>query len=356
MTEYPYAPVGFFIHTAEMCHHYQPLWLLLGVDGFDVILHGSDEDKEEIRKALATHGYRSYDSLDIIHSGYRYPVVVSHISMHGYNKKPIIHALGIRRVRFMYALGKAKHNFASWNNDYDLILCFGPWQARKLSQCCNASIFQMGYPRYDAYFKMPQEAAQLPSGRTLDPGKKTILWLPTWKELSSLPYFVDVMGSLSQHYNIIVKTHPLSAAAEPEKLAHLSSYNFRSVITQPFDNLQLFRLADIVICDYGGTAFGAIYLDKPLLLFNLPNPEQDPLVGSDSPDVLLRQHIVNIDASERWQLQDIIEDQAIWRKQRAVRQELRNYYFLPSYGFSAVLAFHALQNVENIIRLTRQDN
>jgi CDP-glycerol glycerophosphotransferase (TagB/SpsB family) len=270
--------------------------------------------------------------------------------MHTYQSKPISQVLGKRNIRFMYALGKAMHNFSDWNAHYDLILCYGPWQAERMKSCFDAVTFQMGYPRYDDYFSTSAPAVALPSGKLLDTSKKTILWLPTWKELSSLEHFSDVMGWLSEKYNVIVKTHPLIATKEPEKLNVLHQYNFHSVITHSFDNLELFRLADLVVCDYGGTAFGAIYLDKPLLLLNLPDADKDPLVGDDSPDIMLRQEIINFDIKDRWQLHEAIETEDVWLKQVEIRRRLRDKYFFPSYGFSAEMAYFAIKNIEHILK------
>uniref|UniRef100_UPI004048548F CDP-glycerol glycerophosphotransferase family protein n=1 Tax=Shewanella baltica TaxID=62322 RepID=UPI004048548F len=352
MNRISYASVGFFVHTAELCNHYKSLWRLMGGNHFDVILHGPNAEKNETKAIVESLGYRCFCSEKIIEDGYQYEVVISNLSMHVHQSRPISHVLGKRSVRFMYALGKAKHNFADWNAHYDLILCYGPWQAERMKSCCDAVTFQMGYPRYDDYFNVSasSQAVVFPLAKLLDSSKKTILWLPTWRELSSLNNFSDVMGSLCESYNVIVKTHPLIAAREPSKLRVLKPYNFHSVITHSFDNLELFRLADMVVCDYGGTAFGAIYLDKPLLLLNLPDAEKDSLVGEDSPDLTLRQEIINFDIKDRWQLQDAIETEDVWLKQAENRRRLRDEYFFPSYGFSAEMAYFAIKNIEHILK------
>ncbi|AJO81376.1 CDP-glycerol--poly(glycerophosphate) glycerophosphotransferase [Pseudomonas sp. MRSN 12121] len=346
----PSSRLAFFVHTAEMVNHYQAVWSLLGADAFEVVLHGSREERTQSRTLIEGLGYRCHGSLDAINSGHRYEVVVSNHSMFDHGTQPIIKALGHRQVRFMYALGKARHNFSDWNQHYDLILCFGPWQAERMRQCCNAVTFQMGYPRYDAYFREPWLQGAHPPDLALDPTKKTVLWLPTWLELSSISRFADAMAGLCERYNVIVKTHPLSAEADPEALAVLERYRFTAVITRVYDNLTLFRCADYVVSDYGGTAFGALYLDKNLLLLNVPDAGRDALTGEESPDVLLRNDIVNLDPEARWQLADRLEDECLWQEQAAVRQRLRRHYFAPSYGFSAELVVLALQNIENILK------
>jgi hypothetical protein len=342
--------IAFVVHVAETFNHYQAIWRLLGEDSFDIVIHGTDEERAQSRALAKSLGYRWFESFSILNSGHRYDIVVSTLSMYDHGDKPLIKALGNIQVRFMYALGAAKHNFASWNSHYDLILCFGPWEPKRLKACSDAVTFQMGYPRYDDYFRKPELLGVCPPGLTLDPEKKTVLWLPSWKELSSISCFADAMAALCGDYNVIVKTHPLSVEAEPHVLAILDRYEFTAVIVTVYDNLNLFRCADYVVSDYGGTPFGALYLDKNLLLLNVPGAEQSDLVGEDSPDVLLRKEIVNVDETERWNLPALLADDALWAAQTKARQHLRQQYFVNSYGFSAELAVMALCNIETLLK------
>lgn len=342
--------IAFLVHAVEMYNHYQSVWRLLGQEEFDVILHGTESEILESRCLIVNMGYTCYDSRSILNAGYHYDIVVSNHSMFDHGSRPLIHALGLRQVRFMYALGKAKHNFSSWNDHYDLILCFGPWQAKRMSASCSAVTFQMGYPRYDDYFRQPELQHFVPTELRLNPNKKTVLWLPTWLELSSLSLFADAMSALCDQYNVIVKTHPLSVTNEPDALQILSKYSFTAVITHFYDNLVLFRCADFVVCDYGGTPFGAIYLDKNLLLLNVPNAADNELTGQGSPDIELRQEIINLDASDRWELLELLQNDGLWVSQAQVRRQLRHRYFTTSYGFSAELAVLALRNIESLIR------
>ncbi len=344
--------IAFFIHTEEMFNHYQSVWKFLGDDSFDIILHGDECVKECCRLKSKEYGVKCFDSDYLLSEGVKYNILISNHSCYSFNGKSLIKQLGVIQVRFMYALGKHKHNFEFWNRDYNLVLCFGPWQAEKISELFrDVKTFQMGYPRYDSYFNHPELIGYQPPDLGLCPTKKTVLWLPTWLELSSIPFFSDVMSRLTEKFNVIVKTHPLSSTSEPEKLKTLESYNFTAVITGVYDNLTLFRCADFVVCDYGGTAFGALYLDKPLILLNIDGAECDSLVGEGSPDILLRDDILNYDVDNRWMLVDDIESGLILNDQVKIRRELRRKYFNCSYGFSSELAALAIKNVKHILRL-----
>jgi hypothetical protein len=334
-----------------MFNHYRPVWEKLGRNNVELVLYGDPSSRKTSRKMAILENYKVVDYEVIRDSEKKYPVFVSNHSMYEYKGKSINLFLGEKQVRFMYALGKAKHNFSSWNNDYDLILCFGPYQAERLKQSCSAVIFQMGYPRYDKYFTAKINKEKIMQELALDTSKKTIVWLPTWKELSTVDDFADVISSLSTQYNVVVKTHPLSAIEEAGRLEKLKQFAFTKVITEIYDNLELYAIADWIMADYGGPAFGALYLDIPLLLLNLPNAENDQLTGADSPDILLREYIVNVDKQQRWEIAGLILRDEIWQEQTTSRRLLRQQHFYPSYGCSADLAATALQNIHNILAM-----
>jgi hypothetical protein len=334
-----------------MFNHYRPVWEKLGRNNVDLVLYGDAKNRLISRKMAVAGNYKVVDYEVVRDSEKKYPVFVSNHSMYRYKGKSLNSFLGEKQVRFMYALGKAKHNFSSWNNDYDMILCFGPYQAQRLKQCCGAAIFQMGYPRYDRYFTDNINKNRILQDLTLDANKQTIVWLPTWKELSTIDDFADVMSSLSTQYNVVVKTHPLATSEEAERLAKLKQFTFTKVITGIYDNLELYAIADLVVADYGGPAFGALYLDIPLMLLNLPNAENDPLTGVDSPDILLREQIVNVDKQARWEISKLIARDSVWQEQITIRRSLRQQHFFPSYGCSANLAATALQNINYILAM-----
>ena len=198
-----------------MFNHYRPVWEKLGQNNVDLVLYGDAKNRLISRKMAVAGNYKVVDYEVVRDSEKKYPVFVSNHSMYRYKGKSLNSFLGEKQVRFMYALGKAKHNFSSWNNDYDMILCFGPYQAQRLKQCCGAAIFQMGYPRYDRYFTDNINKNRILQDLTLDANKQTIVWLPTWKELSTIDDFADVMSSLSTQYNVVVKPTLLLLVRKP---------------------------------------------------------------------------------------------------------------------------------------------
>lgn len=344
-----YSEIGFFIHTAEMFNHYRQVWKSLINEKFDIVIFGSNKERKEIRTLAYQDRIAAVDFEDLIKEGHVYEILVSNHAMHQYNHVPLITLLGKLQVRFMYALGTLEHNLAAWNKYYHIALCFGPYQAKKLNSKFALITIQMGYPRYDPYFNGSLSFEKIHNKLKLDKSKKTLLWLPSILELSSVDLFADAIADLSTHYNVIVKTHPSSREKEPNRLTKLAQLPFTKLITDVYDNLNLFLVSDLVFCDYGGSSFGALYLDKPLILLDVPDAEKSKLTGPDSPDIDLRNKIVHIEDKYRYQLTAIIENEAIWREQKIIRHQLREKYFSPYFGFSSYVAALAIKNSPKIL-------
>ena len=116
------------------------------------------------------------------------------------------------------------------------------------------------------------------------------------------------------------------------------------MIREHIDNVELFQLADFLLCDYGGSAFGGIYTDRNVLLLDLPNAEADPLMGEDSSDIWLRKYLPHLGAQQSDRLEELLEDDSLWNAQRPMRKSLSQYYFAPFYGYAGQIAAVAIAN------------
>ena len=163
----------------------------------------------------------------------------------------------------MYTAGKNKYTINSyWNKYYDGILCYGPYHEDKFKLKHKISTQQMGYPRFDKYFKPGFERDLLIKKFKCDPKKKTIVWLPTWTNLSSLDKYYKAISSIKRDHNIVVRPHPTLKIKNPEIYKKLSNVDFNYIDDSDDDNVQLYLLADLMLFDYGGPMFGALYLKK----------------------------------------------------------------------------------------------
>ena len=339
---------GFLLHTPELLNHFSCVMELLPRGRVDLVVCRDAHGSTEVERAASRLRASVHTVDQVLASGKRYECLVSnHPIMLG--DPSILKHLGATNVRFMYAAGKSGWNFSSWNSLYDLILCYGPYHASEFAKRTSAVIVQMGYPRMDRYFTDHVDLAQLKKRFNCEPAKQTVVWLPTWKALSSVGLFDEQIAALAGKYNVIVKVHPLMPGDEPDRVTRLRRHTFTHLITDASDNLPLYQLADFMLFDYGGPPFAGLYTDKRMLLLNVPNAARDQLAGEDSPDIALRQTIANVDASTSGDIAQLLGDKDLWDKQRKQRDQLRKLYFAPYYGFSAMVAALTLSNINHVL-------
>lgn len=339
--------IGFTIHAPELFNHYKNVFNILDKDQYAIVLYDQAQSLVPLLEELQI-SYISIHDVKLKSLVFKY-LVSNHVIAQGNSGRWIIQEIGLKNIRFMYALGKSRWNFSDWNCVYDLILCFGPYQVEKLGFCENTKKLEIGYPRYDEFFKGNIDKDFWLKKLNCDPAKKTIIWLPTKGELSSVQTFCAMIAKLKSQYNIVVKPHPLSLTEDMEDIDLLKQQNFNAVVDDFIDNTYLFYVADYIFSDYGGTAFGAIYTDRNLLLLNMPGSENDQLTGVDSADIGLRQSIINVNPENGAELPAILSDSKIWEAQKQIRKQLREIYFAPYYGNAAEITASILQNLDQII-------
>ncbi len=128
---------------------------------------------------------------------------------------------------------------------------------------------------------------------------------------------------------------------EPERLERLQLLGFNALITDATDNVSLYQLADYMLFDYGGPAFGAIYTGKRFVLLNIPDAENDALTGADSPDVMLRKSLINVNPGQG-KLAKYLQDGPHWTSHMENIAKLRSRYFVNNFGTSAAATSAAI--------------
>ncbi|HZP87700.1 MAG TPA: tetratricopeptide repeat protein [Burkholderiales bacterium] len=342
-------PIAFLAHIPEIINHYRSIWAQLPAGRVEVVNAGMGEDALEIERFARQANVRSRSIADCLKDR-PYACMVSNHPVDP-SGDPLIKRLAHVNVRLMYALGKAGWNLREWNALYDAILCFGPYQAEALQQVTSAALIQVGYPRFDPFFRQREDKYELCRRYRCDPARPTLVWLPTWHALSSVSLHAHAVAGLRERYNIVVKLHPLASQDGLDSARVLREAGIDHVITDSSDNLPLYRLAEYLLCDYGGPAFGGLYTDRPLLLLNVPDAASNPLMGPDSPDIVIRQVVANVDPSSSEAIARILADEQHWAAQERVRRELRRAFFAPYYGFASEVAAGALRNIARLTEL-----
>jgi hypothetical protein len=170
----------------------------------------------------------------------------------------------IAMVQYGYA--KEEHNYGQWRSAAGLCLAYGDYAARKLRPLCPVEI--TGNPVMDAWHTPEfHHEARARYGPLLDPAKKTLLYAPTWGELSTIDIYLDEVKSLSSEFNVLLKLHHNTDMLEKPK-----RNDAKSGIPLSFGAndslLDLFSVSDLVLSDYSGAIFDALHCEKPVVLLH----------------------------------------------------------------------------------------
>jgi hypothetical protein len=169
-----------------------------------------------------------------------------------------------RKVHMTYGVGKDLVTYSVGKRLYDLILAYGKRDYDIFSLYTTAEI--VGNPKFDDWFNKSWDEKLLQSvSRRLDPTKKTILYLPTHGDLSSIDDLSDELKRISPLFNTLVKFHYYTPREEPWRLEKLEDPNVMT-FKDDVDLTALLYLADVVISDNSSAIFDSILADKPLVL------------------------------------------------------------------------------------------
>lgn len=169
-------------------------------------------------------------------------------------------------VMLQYGYAKEPHNYGTWRALADLNLVYGDYPKEKILKYSPAKA--VGNPRlqlwYDEDFHI--NARNKYKNNIVD-GRLTVLYMPTWGELSSIEQYIDAVIKLSDNYNVLVKLHHNTDLLEKGRLNTLDANNIHFFGAND-DSLELLSISDIVISDYSGAIFDAIYCRKPVVLLD----------------------------------------------------------------------------------------
>ncbi|OAT49937.1 Cps2A family protein [Kluyvera georgiana ATCC 51603] len=168
-------------------------------------------------------------------------------------------------VMIQYGYAKEPHNYGAWRSLGDLCLTYGEYANDKIKNFCPAIC--TGNPRYDRWTNPDTFIKCYDKFQSrFIPGLKTILYVPTWGDLSSIDDFLESVMALSGEYNVILKLHHNTDLLEGHRKNRVNGrINYFGAND---DLLELISVSDIVISDYSGAIFDAIYFNKPVVLLS----------------------------------------------------------------------------------------
>ena len=176
-------------------------------------------------------------------------------------------------VMLQYGYAKEVHNYGTWRALADLTLTYGDYATNKISYFCPTAT--TGNPRYELWHEEEfHNKSKEKYSHLLDKSRKTLLYMPTWGDLSSVDIFFKSVLELSDRYNLLIKLHHNTAILEKTRIG-MKKNKYIHYFGATDDALELLSITDIVLSDYSGAIFDAIYCDKPLILLDLPESTLD---------------------------------------------------------------------------------
>ena len=131
---------------------------------------------------------------------------------------------------------------------------------------------------------------------------------PTFSSIISYHKYIE---QLSSDYNIILRPHPLEIDSQYDRYNHevdkIINTSKLIINKDPFQNMsELYVISDLMICDYGGTIFSSIYMNKKVLLLNHDEAILDSNTNG-STSIEVRNYLPSINKNDCNNLNQIIK-------------------------------------------------
>jgi hypothetical protein len=179
-------------------------------------------------------------------------------------------------VSVQYGLAKERHNYGEWRSLASMNLMYGPYSASFTSHYGPSyAVGNVKFAGWD-FVKAKAERPRIEAELGLDPGKKTILFMPTHGELGSFDDLVAPLGALRDRYNVVIKMHHNNEKKGKTWVDIAASHGHDHLMSGDADQLTLLAAADLVISDFSGAIFDALYAEVAILLYQA---RADQVVG-----------------------------------------------------------------------------
>lgn len=259
--------VGFPIWNKFMFHHLLPIFSEFEGAEFIILSRGHDRvDISNLTNFFEANGIKFCFSEEKKFSilSKNYDLMVSTFFPLSLKKIDVPYAI----VQYGLAKDKSQFDFRWAMADFRLV--YGDHSLETLDVKQRAT--KVGNPRFENYFDAKLDHLALAKIDLLSKrNKKSILYAPTWGNLSSVPQFVKICEQLSREFNLFFAPHHLldynsSDFKEIYKHSLLTNNGFDDHI----DSLPLlFKSVDCVISDNSGVMYDALYCEKPVVKFDI---------------------------------------------------------------------------------------
>ena len=329
--------IAFYITEEYLFDHYINIIQKLKTNSFEIIFSNKFRQNKYIKliDKIKSYGWNIVFLNDVLYK-YKYKILITHLYLGGdtiiketlliklklffikllkkiglnffksskeqfFQKK-----LGFYNIKFMYGVDINLNDNNKYNHVFDEFFCHGPRDAKIIKKKFKGMIFEMGYPRYDNYFRdldNKEKKNDLLIKYSCSKKKPTILWICTTSRFfSTIVTYEKYIEKLTDKYNVILRPHPMEIDPKRKRFNQkvydiVQSKKFL-VNDNPSQNMtELYLISDFVLCDYGGSLFSALYCNKSILLMNHQNMLMDKSIN-DSTSVEIRYYLPSINEED----------------------------------------------------------
>jgi O-antigen biosynthesis protein len=299
-------PFAFVLHNLNLFETIEPL-LMEAPEPFDLYLPRYNDPQwhamsEYTYQVLRERGYfpkfldQAYDQ--------RYKVVFSGLPYAGSDNRSLLpHSQ--YNVRFMYGLAKETFTYDLWNINYDLILCFGPYDESILKGYTQT--IQVGPIRFINHLQKRDKKKNEPPN---------LLYVPTYGPPCSLEKLAETLKELNDSYHVTIRLHHGTTFLEPERVALANSIGRVADPKIPLG--ALLEKADVVLSDGSGAIFDALAMNCPVVVFQPLGPAQFEGKPSLEELIILEDIVPSTDdpLKIKYSLKQAMEDPEYTRKRK----------------------------------------
>ncbi len=304
--------LSFLYHRASL----DPIYDVMKDDPrFDIYFSCEDEKerrfffftrslKKEIHEKLRKEGLKVTEEksgFDIVITG----DTIRDVHLYGRTILAFVnHGTGIKNILY--------RNLKSQPDTKYIIFVEGPYRKRKIIEegaLLKNEVYVVGYPKLDPIFQGKLNREEILKRWNLDPGKKTILYAPTYKP-TSIYALKDAIFEYTRDFNLIIKLHPYSwrgkyAPHSQHKIFEKRMEKYPHAVLVPPDEhniLPFIFVADTMITEASSTMFEFLAIGKHGIIYNLPyeklrHHDGTPILGEDNRE-FLKNAFVHIDSPE----------------------------------------------------------
>lgn len=365
---------AFIINEEYIFDHYSCVMERLDSNVFDIVLTDKFKDKKykNLINKLTLNSWSVVFLSDVLYLR-KYKVLLTHIYLGGstvssgtvflrlksiisklmntagvkWLKEPpkqyLQNILGVCNIRFMYGADAGGTKFGEYNYLFDEFFCHGPRDSEIVRKAFDSPVFEMGYPRYDRYFdnfNNKELKYNLLKKYLCNHKKPTILWICTVSEyFSTIEKYERLMYKFTEKYNVILRPHPMEIDPQYDRYKKnvydiVNSEKF-IISSDPYQEMSdLYLIADFVFCDYGGSIFSALCVNKKIVLMDHDLVSMDRDVYS-STSMEVRKYLPTISQVEGSGIEKNLADLKFWDDRSKDREKARREYFGSHEGGSA---------------------